>query len=387
MASAPPTGRPAWVQVDLDALSRNLERLSEHVAPARTLAVVKADAYGHGASEVALRLDRDGVAALGVAFAAEGVALRRAGVGSPILVLGPTHADEPTVYFEQQLTPTISDLPRLRVWEEWLAGRRVEQQVHLKVDTGMSRLGLDATELSAALELVRSSRWLSLSGLMSHLAEADEPSSAANEQQRRRFVELVNLLTPEERQRVAIHLSNSAGALYLEPIDGDLVRAGLALYGVAPAPGATCPIPLEPVMRVEAEVVALRDVSPGTRVGYGGTWTARTLSRLALVPVGYGDGYPWRHATHGEVLIGGRRAPLAGRISMDMLSVDVTNLPVSVGDSAVLLGSQGDQTIDAWEIASGSGTIAWETLCQFGLRLPRRYISGSEPVTRRNASR
>ncbi len=365
--------RPAWVKVDLNALGRNLAHLRELVAPAAVLAVVKADAYGHGATAIARRLADDGVEALGVAFAAEGVALRRAGIATPILVLGPTHRTEPAAYRDHDLTPTISDFEGLTRWAEWCSSNRVTQQFHLKVDTGMTRLGLDLDELPEALSRIRATRHLELIGLMSHLAEADEPANSANMVQARRFDDALALLSEGERRRVTIHLANSAGSLYLEGVRHRMVRAGLALYGVDPVRDGATPVELEPVMRVEASVVSLRDVPAGVAAGYGGTWTANRASRLALIPIGYGDGYPWRLSERGEVLIRGRRARLAGRVSMDMLLADVTGSDVEIGDPVVLLGDQGNERIDAWELAERAATIPWETLCMFGRRLPRRY--------------
>lgn len=374
MAADAPQGdaarRPAWVEVDLDALARNLSALRRRIGSAGVLAVVKADAYGHGAVRVAHRLSAEGVAGFGVAFAAEGVALRAGGVTAPILVLGPTQPDEHEVYDRHDLTPTISDLEQLRRWAAWAEEHSTGRQAHLKVDTGMSRLGLGPDELPEALTLVRSSEWLSFGGFLSHLADADEPDSPTNPRQVRLFEELLELLTPEERSTILIHLANSSGALHLGGIEHSLVRMGLALFGLDPAGGE---VDLEPVMRVAARVVAVRDVAVGARVGYGGTWRAERPSRLAVVPIGYGDGYSWRLSNRASVLIGGHRAPVVGRVSMDMTLVDVTDLEVAVGDEAVLLGRQGDESVDAWELASQAGTIPWETLCLFGLRLPRVY--------------
>ncbi len=367
----PQLPRPARATIDLDALARNLARLRARVEPAGVLAVVKADAYGHGAAPVAERLAAEGVAGFCVAFAGEGVALRTAGVGSPILVLGPAQPDEPDTYHRYGLTPTVSDLERLDLWAGWAAAHSVVQRLHVKVDTGMSRLGLRPEQLKAAIERIRGSANLELEGLLSHLAEADEPASAANARQAARFAELVALLTADERRRVQVHLANSGGALYLDGVNYTLVRLGLSLFGVDPTGAAT---DLEPVMQVEARVVALRDVDAGARVGYGGTWQAAKPSRLAVVPLGYGDGYPWRLSNRASVLVRGHRAAVAGRVSMDMLLADVTGLPVALGDAVVLMGCQDGERITAWELAAAAGTIPWETLCLFGLRLPRHYL-------------
>ncbi len=359
--------RPAWAAIDLDALARNLRTLRGQVAPAGVLAVVKSDAYGHGAVAVARRLDAEGVDWFGVALAGEGAELRRAGVKAPILVLGTAEPGELDLYRAERLVPTVSSAAQLAMWAE-LSDAGAPQAIHLKVDTGMSRLGLAPAEVGEALAAIRSSPGLALGGLVSHLAAAEDLESPETERQLREFAALVGLLTPEERRAATVHLANSAGALYRPASRHDLVRLGLALYGVDPAGRVGA---LEPVMSVAARIVLVREVAAGTRAGYGGTWTAARPSRLAVVPVGYGDGYPWRLSNRAEVLVGGRRAPVAGRVSMDMTIVDVTGVPVEIGDEAVLLGRQGEESISAAELAERAGTIPWEVLCRFGLRLPR----------------
>lgn len=374
--------RPAWVRTDLEALSRNLERLRRRVAPAGILAVIKADAYGHGAEIVARRLEDEGVEQLGVAFAGEGVRLREAGIGMPVLVLGPTQPEEPPIYRRHRLTPTISSRDQLELWRGWTEAEGARQPVHLKVDTGMNRLGLDPEELPAALAAIRASSGLELTGLLSHLGDADTPESPRNEAQIERFAELVGQLTDAERQRTVVHLANSGGALYLEGATHTRVRLGLALYGCDPLPpgrSATGGVELEPVMRVAARIVLVREVPVGSRVGYGGTWQAARPTRLAVVPIGYGDGYSWRLSNRAEALVGGRRVPVVGRVSMDMLTLDVTDVgdgEARVGSEAVLLGRQGAEEITAWELAERSGTLVWEVLCRFGLRLTRRPRGG-----------
>ncbi len=364
------TRRPAWAAIDLGALARNLRRLRERVAPAALLAVVKSDAYGHGAVAVARRLDAEGVDWFGVALAGEGSELRRAGVTAPILVMSPADPGELDLYAAERLVPTVSSAGQLAMWAE-RSGGGPPQPIHLKVDTGMSRLGLAAGEVGEALAAIRRSPGLALAGLASHLAEAEDPESPATERQMRDFQALVELLSPEERAAATVHLANSAGALYRPASRHDLVRLGLALYGVDPAGRDEA---LEPVMSICARIVLLRDVAAGARAGYGGAWTAARASRLAVVPVGYGDGYPWRLSNRGEILVGGRRAPVAGRVSMDMTLVDVTGIAAAVGDEAVLLGRQGEERVGAAELAERAGTIPWEVLCGFGLRLPRIAI-------------
>lgn len=376
--------RPAWSEIDLDALVSNFRRLRSLVAPAKALAVIKADAYGHGAPEVARALEAAGVDLLGAALLEEGAEVRRAGVRAPILVLGvPSRAQLP--YFRRyRLTPVVSGMDQLLLWRDWLAAgpgapAAAVQPIHLQVDTGMTRLGIAEAETSRALEIVRSSPQLELAGLLSHFAEADDLSSERNPEQERRFARVVEALTPEERSRVIVHLANSAGALHWPASRHDLVRLGLALYGYDPA---GCLAGLEPVMAVKTRTVLVREIEPGTRVSYGGRWTARRPSRIAVLPVGYADGYAWRLTGKAEAIVRGRRVPVVGAVSMDMIFVDLTDLAaagevVGVGEEVVLLGRQGGELVTATELAAAAGTIPWELLCLLGLRLARRYVNGT----------
>jgi alanine racemase len=369
--------RPAWAEVDLDALAANLATLRGVLGEARILAVIKADAYGHGAPEVSLALEAAGVDLLGAAMVEEGAEVRRAGVRSPILVLGVAQREQLPYYRRYRLTPVVSGLDQLVMWRDWLTGPGgYVQPVHLQVDTGMTRLGIGETELPAALEIVRASPHLELAGLLSHLAEADLLESPRTSEQERRFARVVGALTPEERRGALVHLANSAAALHRPASRRDLVRLGLALYGHDPAgrfPG------LRPVMSVKTRTVLVREISPGTRVSYGGRWTAERPSRIGVLPVGYADGYAWRLTGKAEALVRGRRAPVVGAVSMDMIFVDLTDVPgepVGVGEEVVLLGPQGGERIPVTELAEQVGTIPYELLCLLGLRLARHYVGG-----------
>ena len=365
-----PAPGPAWIEVDLGALRHNLTLVRRRVAPAKVLAVAKADAYGHGAVRVGQCLAAAGVDWLGVALVREGVALRVARVETPILVLGPSRQDELALFRRHDLTPMVSSLEQLARWVEWAAGDLEPLGIHLKVDTGMHRLGLSPEELAAALEAVRSAPGLCLTGLASHLAEADDPGSPRNAEQAARFQSLLGRLTDEESERTTVHFANSAAALHTRSTRHQMVRCGLALYGLDPVGSEKG---LRPVMSVRARISLIRSVEAGERVGYGGAWRAPAATRLAVVPVGYGDGYPWRAWPEGRVLVGGRRRALAGRVSMDMTTVEVGE-GAAVGDEVVFLGRQGEGEITAQQLAQWAGTIAWETLCLFALRLPRRYV-------------
>jgi alanine racemase len=373
--------RPAWVDVDLEALEHNLQVLRERISPAKPMAVVKADAYGHGAVGVSRRLEAAGVDWLGVALLEEGAEIRRAGVRVPILVLGTARPAKISLYRRYRLTPTVSSLAELKLWLDWTSGcRGARQPVHLKVDTGMSRLGVQLAEVPTALEMIRGQRHLFLAGLLSHFAEADDLESPRNAIQEERFGTVLDLLTEAERGLVVIHMANSAAGLHRAGSRYDLVRLGLAVYGLDPAPSEEQAQEdrLRPVMSVRARIVQLREVPAGTPVSYGGRTVVQRQSRIAVVPVGYADGYAWRLTGKAEALVRGRRVPIAGSVTMDMTLLDVTDTGAELGDEVVLLGGQGNEEITAVELARHAGTISWEILCHLGLRLPRRYVRGGQ---------
>jgi alanine racemase len=374
--------RPAWVDVDFAALEHNLGRLRERLAASgtRTMAVVKADAYGHGAVGVSRALAAAGVDWLGVALLEEGAEIRRAGVEVPILVLGTARPSKIALYARYRLTPTVSSLAELALWRDWMEGHTEPQPVHLKVDTGMSRLGVAVEEVPQALEVLRSYPRLRLAGLLSHFGDADDLASPRNPAQEARFAAVLSLLTPEERERTLIHMANSAAALHRPGSRFALARLGIAIYGLDPAERPDRPLPpeartdLRPVMSVKARIVQVREVPAGTPVSYGGRTVTRRRSRIAVVPVGYADGYAWRLTGKAEALVRGRRVPVAGSVTMDMTLLDVTDAGAEQGDEVALLGRQGDEEITATELAAHAGTISWEILCHLGLRLPRRYV-------------
>jgi alanine racemase len=380
--------RPAWVDVDLSALEHNLAAIRKRLIAdgsdgddrVKAMAVVKADGYGHGAVGVSRTLEAAGVDWLGVALLEEGAEIRRAGVKLPILVLGTARPAKIALYRRYGLTPTVSSLHELALWRDWTAEQAVPQPVHLKVDTGMGRLGVALDEVSQALEILREHHGLRLAGILSHFGDADDLASPRNRAQEKSFAAVLGQLTAQERQHALIHMANSAAALHLPESRFALVRLGIAIYGLEPAERLGQRLPpedrtdLRPVMAVKARIVQLREVPAGTAVSYGGRTVTRRRSRIAVVPVGYADGYAWRLTGKAEALVRGLRVPVAGSVTMDMTLLDVTDAGAELGDEVVLLGRQGSEEVTALELATHAGTIPWEILCHLGLRLPRRYV-------------
>jgi alanine racemase len=343
------------------------------------IAVVKANAYGHGSPRVALALEQAGATMLACADIEEGIVLRRAGVGVPILVFGALSVSDLHGLFEYSLTPTISTPGAARAVQAAAAAHATAIGFHLKIDTGMNRLGFRHDNLRRTLPELLGAANLTLEGVYTHFASADVPESLTFNEQRMRFeaaLSAVNdLVGPAEAGHYVRHAGNSAALLRDSRCWYDVVRPGLLLYGIVPPPLAAT-IPLTPVMSLTSRVVAVKGLRPGEAVGYGGKFRADAPATVAVVPAGYADGLDTRLCGRGHVLIRGRRAPIVGAVSMDMITVDVTGLEVEPGDEVVLLGRQGDevwQQIDAREMAASIGTIPWEVVCRLGSRVERLY--------------
>ncbi len=376
-------GRPTIAEIDLDALRFNLNQLrGMSDGKADILAVVKANAYGHGAVEVAKELENAGAGIFGVATTEEGIELRRSGLSSPILVLAGTYPEEFEKVIENKLSPVVFDLEIARALDAQgkKAGRQIP--VHLKVDTGMNRLGIPWREWEPALQVLQSLRNLRVEGLMSHfsVAESERPDDLSfTEEQRQRFQACVDSARRMGMQPRYIHLANSAASARLEPARFNLVRTGLLLYGLHPAPALQSRVSLRPVLRWKTSILSLKRVPAGDPVSYGRTYSCRKESLIATLPVGYADGYNRRLSNRGEVLVRGKRAKIAGIICMDLSMVDVSEISgVQVKDEVILLGKQGSEEIGAAEIAGWLETIPYEVLCAIGKRVPRIYHGGSK---------
>jgi alanine racemase len=384
--------RSTVAHVDLAALQANFRAIQTFVSrragssePATApgiIAVIKANAYGHGSARVALALENAGATMLACADIEEGIVIRQAGVRVPILVFGALNVSDLDGLFEFHLTPTISTPGAARAVQAAAARHGQTVGYHLKIDTGMNRLGFRHDNLRRTLPELLASANLRLDAVYTHFASADMPESSVFNDQRERFESawsVVQSLIGErglQPARVQRHASNSAALLRDSRVWYDAVRPGLLLYGIVPPPLAST-IELTPVMSLTSRVVAVKGLRPGEGVGYGWRYQADSPRTIAVVPAGYADGLDTRLCGRGHVLIRGQRAPIVGAVSMDMITVDVTSLgDVQPGDEVVLLGRQGSeswQQIDAREVAAAIGTIPWEIVCRLGTRVERQY--------------
>ncbi len=384
--------RCTTARVDLNALESNFKAIGAYLAhesglnraagrggpaiPPSIIAVVKANAYGHGARRVAATLEAAGANMLAVADIEEGVDLRKAGIKAPILIFGALSVSDLDGVFDFDLTPTISSPAAGQALQAGAAKRGATLRYHLKIDTGMNRLGFRHDNLRRTLPDLLASANLALDAVHTHFGTADEPGHKLFETQRTRFEAASRVLDELGAGPRLRHAANSAALLRDSRVWFDFVRPGLLLYGLVPPPlGST--IDLKPVMSLTSRVVAVKGVRVGETVGYGGRFVADLPVTLAVIPAGYADGLDRRLEDRGVVLIRGQRAKIVGAVSMDMLTADVTDIDgVGTGDEVVFLGSQGDkasQTIDAREMADWIGTIPYEILCRLGARVERKY--------------
>jgi alanine racemase len=336
------------------------------------ISVVKANAYGHGAPAVALALQDAGSTILACADIEEGIVLRRAGVSAEVLVFGALGVSDVDGIFEHDLTPTISTPGAGRSLQAAAAKRGARLRCHLKIDTGMNRLGLRHDNLEFTLPELIASRNLEIAAVYTHFATADDYEAPLFETQRERFETVLRRLPQFGIDVPRRHAANSAATLRDSRVWYDFVRPGLLMYGVVPPPLAST-IPLQPVLSLRSRVVAVKGVRVHEIVGYGARWTVPRPGRLAVVPAGYADGLDRRMAGTCSVLIRGKRAPIVGAVSMDMITVDVSDVRVETGDEVVIVGQQGDDRIDVREIAAAIGTNPYEVLCRVGTRIERIY--------------
>jgi alanine racemase len=370
--------RPTRAEINLGHLRHNLKAVKRAAETAKVFGVLKADAYGHGAPAVARTLERSGIDGFCVALLEEAVELREAGIRVPILVMGGYYGQAWGEVLARGITPVIYDVAQAEgiAREVRLAATKAPVGVHFKIDTGMGRLGCELGKAEEVLDRIGRMAELRVTGLMTHLACADDENIDSVGVQLERFEEATRLaqkvgVVPEVR-----HAANSAALFRCRASRFDWVRPGIALFGVAPRFGD--PVELRPAMSIRTEVVSVRDLKKGEALGYGWTWRAKRASRIATIPMGYADGLSRHLSNRGEVLIAGKRAPIVGTVSMDLTMIDVTDHPsIAVRDEVVVLGPQqgplGKDAITAAEVASHTGSIAWDILTSVSRRVPRFY--------------
>ncbi len=375
--------RPSWVEVNLKAIEHNTRRLADIAAPAELMAMVKANAYGHGAIPVARAALRGGATWLGVYAIGEGIELRNAGITAPILVVGPTMPAWARAGVEHNLTLTIFSLDAARAIADAARELRTRARVHIKIDTGMARLGVMPEQIGDFARAVRELSTLEIEGAFTHLAMSDTPDAhgiigwgnAYTQMQIETFRQVVAQL---EAMGIVLryrHIANSPAVLNQREAHFNLVRAGILLYGLDPSPEVPRPADFIPALSFKTQVALVKQVPAGTYVSYGATFRTQRETRLAVLMVGYGDGFRRKPNNYGEVLVRGARAPIVGRVCMDQTMIDVTDIAgVREGDEVVLIGRQGAEEIRAEEVGEKLGTNNYETVTTISARVERRYV-------------
>jgi alanine racemase len=365
-------GRPTWCDIDLGAIGRNVEAIQDHVG-VPVMPVIKADAYGHGAVRVAGHLEAMGVSVVGVAYVEEAIALRRAGIGLGIHVLGGAVERQVPLFIDHDLTFTAPSIDKLRQINAVAAGREARAQVHLKIDTGMERIGVHHYNAAALIEASLECESVDVEGIFSHFATSDAADLDPSKRQLERFHDAVSHYDRLGIPTPTRHMANSGAVAQLADSWLDMVRPGLIVFGVWPSEETERTIPLESALAWRSEVVFFKVVEAGSPVSYGSTWTPDRQVRIVTVPVGYGDGYRRSLSNAAEMLIGGKRRQVVGRVCMDQTMVNLDWGSAFNGDAVTLVGSDGDQKITVEDLATWGDTIPYEVLTSITSRVPRRY--------------
>jgi len=367
--------RPVWAEIDLAAIAHNVREIKRLLKPGtQMMAVVKADAYGHGALPVARVALASGAERLAVAILNEALALREGGIRAPILILGYTPPEQAELLVRNEITQTVFTLDMARAVSQAAVKLGKTARVHLKIDTGMSRIGVTPREAPDFAAAVAALPGLEVEGVFTHMAAADEADKTYTRRQFALFQEAVEGMAARGVQVALKHVANSPTTLDLAEMHLDMVRPGIILYGLWPSTEVRREIELRPAMQLKAKVAYVKEVPADTSVSYGRKFTTTAPTVIATLPIGYADGWSRLLSNRAEVLIHGRRAPVIGRVCMDQCMVDVTGIPgVQVGDEAVLFGRQGDQFLPVEEVAAKMGTINYEMVCLISKRVPRVY--------------
>lgn len=354
--------------VDLNALSHNLREVRKKTGNKTVLSVVKADAYGHGSVQVSKHLLNEGASMLGVAFTEEAIELREAGLKEPIIVFfDPDNID---AYFKYSLIPVIYDFKTARVFSEKARKNNQKITVHIKIDTGMGRVGINHADALPEILKIATLENLQLEGLMSHFSDSDMEDKDFASLQLRNLVGIIDSLKKENIHFKFHHIANSASVLQFPEAHLDTVRPGIMLYGYGPGENNN----LKPVLSLKSKIIFIKNVPPGAPISYGRTFVTKRQSTIATIPIGYADGYSRKLSNSGEVIIRGTRAPVIGRVCMDTIMVDITGIrDVNVSDEVVIIGCQGNEKITAQDIADKIGSIPYEVLTAIGKRVNRIY--------------
>jgi alanine racemase len=383
--------RPDWVEIDLTALRHNFATIRDYVAPEAVVCpVIKDDAYGHGAIECAKALQSEGAKWFAVACTEEGVELRQAGISARILLLGGFFPGDEQLLLEHNLTPAVWDWQHIELLEN--AAEKADKApesvaVHLKVDTGMARLGVSLGDLPQMVDVIKQAHFVMLEGLMSHLASSEVIDAPDVDAQIQRYDDAITKVIEGGVSPLYFHLANSAAIATREKTWKNMVRPGISLYGyylpfmsvVTHVPDTSQELPVVPVLSWKTRIMALREVDAHQPIGYNGAYITQAPARIAVLPVGYGDGLSRHQSSRGRVIVRGDYANIVGTVSMDLTTVDVTGIPgVAVGDEVVLIGEQGKRKITAWDHAQHDQTIPYEVLCRIGKRVKRKFVERSQ---------
>ncbi len=370
-----------YAEVDLDAILHNMEQMERRIAKGtKIMAVIKTDGYGHGAVPIGRELERrESVWGYATATVEEAEILRRNGLKKPILVLGATFPEQYGKLAELGVRPTVYSLAQARAMEQFAQETGQELLIHVKIDTGLSRLGFQATEEAAEeLEQIAGMRHMILEGIFTHFAKADAKDKGMANGQLEKFLEMRRLLEQKGVSFQMSHCANSAAIIDMPKTCMSVVRAGISLYGMWPSDEVDrSRLDLRPALSLKSRIVFLKELEPGRTISYGATYETKKRQRIATIPVGYGDGYPRSLSNRGHVLIHGKAAPICGRICMDQFMVDVSHIPEArEGDAVILVGEDGDERITMEELGDLSGRFNYEFACDLGKRIPRVYKKG-----------
>lgn len=366
--------RPTQVEVNLDRLSENFHAIRRKVAPAKVMPILKANAYGHGLIEVAHLMEELGAECLGVAFLEEGILLREQGIQAPILVLGGIMGNQVPYFLQHNLTITASSVDKLLQVNETAQALGLTARVHLKIDTGMERIGVHYYSAASLLEASLKCPSVEVEGIYSHFANADQADLSHARLQLERFQEVLRFYEAHSLPAPLRHMANSSAILQLPESTFDMVRPGILLYGVYPSSQVTKSVDVRPALAWKSHVVYFKVIQPGHPVGYGSTWQSDHAVRAVTVPVGYGDGYFRSMSGKAQVIIHGKKYPVVGRISMDQIVVNIEMDSAYNGDEVVMVGEMGEARLTCEDLADWAGTIPYEILTNINTRVPRIYL-------------